>query len=105
MNIKVTASFDRIKKLQEKFTKTEVEGALDDTLKEVSDMWYEDAHEITGTMKSHIGYRTEGFSGEVFCDVDYASLEVERGGLHDFTARGLSIGKPLLKEKMEALLE
>jgi hypothetical protein len=105
MNIKVTASFDHIKKLQEKFTKAEVEGALDDTLNDVAEMWYEDAHEITGTMKSHIGHRTQGFSGEVFCDVDYARAEVERGGLHDFTARGLSIGKALLKQKMEELLE
>jgi hypothetical protein len=102
--IKTTVHFDRLKDLQKKLSRSEINSALDDTLKEVSDMWYEDAHEITGELKSSIGYRTTAYTGQVFATSPHAIFELNRGGIHDFTTRGFTTGQRLLKQKLEELL-
>jgi hypothetical protein len=112
-SVKTKVSFERIKKLQEKLTRGEINGALDDVLKEVSDMWVEDAHVVTGFMQSRIEWRTSagstggrggGYHGSVFCTADYAIHEVNRGGIHDFTTRGITTGQRLLSDRIRELI-
>jgi hypothetical protein len=102
--IQTKMKIDNIQKLMKNLARNEINSAVDDTLKEMSDMWYEDAHEITGFMKSRISYTSTAMHGRVFCDADYAKAENDRGGLHEFTRRGNFSGPAILKAKLEELL-
>jgi hypothetical protein len=102
--IETRVTFDKLKELQQHLSRGEINAALDDTCKEVSDMWYEDAHEITGELKASIGYETSGYTGRVFATSEHAIFEIERGGIHDFQTRGFTSGQRILKEKLEDLL-
>jgi hypothetical protein len=113
-SIKVKVNFDHLKELRQRLDRHEINQALADVGEEVADMWYEDAHEITGFMKSRIqavpgvggvGGQGGGLHLSVICDADYARMEVERGGSHDFTARGTSVGQKLLTDRMRELVK
>jgi hypothetical protein len=103
--IKVKVNLDRTNRLKQTLTRTEINGALDDTLQEVEDMWIEDVHVITGELQSSIGHRTSGYSGEVFANAEHARFEVDRGGIHDFTTRGFTTGQRSFHQKMQDLLK
>ena len=104
--IKITVSLNKTKELHKRLSRGEVSNALDDVLTEVESMWIEDAHVITGFMQSRISHRVFGSvgRGEVFCDAEYAQYERERGAIHDFAARGTSMGPRLLKARMQELI-
>ena len=95
---------DNIQKLKEKLSRGEINHAVEETLQEMDDMWFEDAHEITGFMKSRISHTTSAMHGRVFCDAPYAKTENDRGGLHEFTRRGNFSGPLILKSKLKELL-
>ena len=107
--IKVTIKIDTIKKLQDKLSKQGVHAAIDDTVSEVSQMWTDDVHVITGELQSSIGFQTTGYVGRVFATAEHAPYERARPGSkdgtpHDFTLRGIEQGPTLLKEKLEELV-
>lgn len=105
MKVRVRVNLQHVERLKENLKQTNITSALDDTLSEVAEMWIEDAHVITGFMQSRIEWRTVTNFGRVFCTAEYAIAEVERGGDHDFTARGLAAGPEILRRNMEALLQ
>jgi hypothetical protein len=108
--IKVSVKFDNIKKLQDNLSKQEVHATIDDTMKEISEIWANDVHVITGHLQSTIGYETSGYVGKVFATAEYAAIERARPGgkdgtPHDFTIRGTEQGTPIFIQRLQELVK